>query len=143
MDRSKYRSAEGAAKGGYILYDGPKPPDVILIGTGSEIVICVAAAKLLESQGKSVRIVSLPCWELFDEQPLAYQQEVLPTAVRARVAVEAGVVQGWEKYIGPAGKFVGMVGFGASAPFEELYQHFKITPAAVIAAAEASMKASS
>jgi transketolase len=125
------------------LYDSPKLPDVILIGTGSEIVICVDAAKQLESQGTSVRIVSLPCWELFDEQPLAYQQEVLPMAVRARVAVEAGIAQGWEKYIGSSGKFVGMTGFGASAPFEELYQHFKITPAAVVEAALASIKASS
>ena len=99
------------------------------------------AAQSLGGKGIKVRVVSMPCWELFDEQPQAYREEVLPAAVTARVAVEAGIKQGWEKYIGATGEFIGMKGFGASAPADQLYEHFGITAAAVEEAAANSMKA--
>ena len=140
LDRSKYGAAEGVRKGGYVLRDCDGTPDAILIGTGSEIGICLAAAESLTAGGKAVRVVSMPCWELFDEQPDSYRNDVLPPKVTARVAVEAGIKQGWEKYLGANGQFVGMTGFGASAPAEQLYKHFGITPEAVAKAAEASMK---
>lgn len=141
LDRSKYASAEGVRKGGYVLQDCDGTPDVILIGTGSEVGICLDAAATLTSAGKAVRVVSMTCWELFDEQPDAYRNDVLPPKVTARVAVEAGIKQGWEKYLGLSGQFVGMTGFGASAPADQLYKHFGITPEAVAKAAEASLKA--
>lgn len=135
LDRSKYASADGVMKGAYVLLDSAGTPDVILMGTGSELGLCVEAAEQLTQQGIQTRIVSMPCWKLFDAQPDSYREDVLPSAVTARVAVEAGIKQGWEKYLGKTGKFIGMTGFGASAPFEELYQHFGITTQAVVAAA--------
>ena len=141
LDRSNLGSAEGVRKGAYILQDCDGTPDVILIGTGSEVEICMEAAQSLAGKGTKARVVSMPCWELFDEQPQAYRDEVLPPAVTARVAVEAGIKQGWEKYIGTTGEFVGMTGFGASAPADQLYKHFGITAAAVEEAAASSMKA--
>jgi transketolase len=112
---------------------------VILIGTGSELPMALSAFQQLAADGVKVRLVSLPCWELFDEQDESYRHEVLPPDVTARVAVEAGVRQGWDKYIGAGGRFVGMSDFGASAPFQTLYEHFGITPAAVVAAAKAAL----
>jgi transketolase len=122
-------------QGAYILSDSKGTPDVILMGTGSELGLCVEAAQELTGQGIKPRVVSMPCWELFEQQPESYREKVLPASVTARVAVEAGIQQGWEKYLGNIGKFVGMTGFGASAPFEELYEHFGITTQAVVAAA--------
>jgi transketolase len=128
LDRSKYDSATGVARGGYVLFDPTEgPPDVILIGTGSEVAICLEAGEQLAADGIKARIVSLPCWELFDEQDQAYRDSVLPPHISARVAVEAGVRQGWDRYLGSRGRFVGMSGFGASAPYEQLYEHFGIT----------------
>lgn len=128
IDRSQFASAAGAARGGYVVADsdGGKP-DVILMGTGSELPLCMEAREKLLADGVKARVVSLPCWELFEEQDDAYRQQVLPDAVPARVAVEAGVRQGWERYLGPRGRFVGMSGFGASAPYQVLYEHFGIT----------------
>jgi transketolase len=114
-------------------------PEVILIGTGTEVPICVAAYEKLTAEGIATRVVSLPCWELFDEQDQAYRDSVLPPRIAARVAVEAGIKQGWEKYIGAAGRFVGMTGFGASAPANVLYKHFGITPENVVAEAKAAI----
>lgn len=136
LDRNKYASADGALKGGYVLLDSDGTPDVILMGTGSELGLCVEAAGELTAKGNKVRIVSMPCWELFEQQPESYRQEVLPTAVSARVAIEAGIKQGWERYLGDKGIFIGMNSFGASAPFETLYENFGITSQAVVAAAE-------
>jgi transketolase len=116
-----------AEKGAYVLQDCDGTPDVILMGSGSEVAICVDAAKKLTESGKKVRVVSVPCWELFDDQSADYRESVLPSAVTNRVAVEAGIKMGWEKYIGAHGKFVGMDSFGASGPFEELYEKFGIT----------------
>jgi transketolase len=136
LDRTKYGSADGAIKGAYTVLDTDGTPDAILIGTGSEVQICLDAAELLAKDGVKARVVSMPCWKLFDDQPQSYQDEVLPAAVTNRVACEAGIKMGWEKYLGTAGKFVGMDGFGASAPAEELYEHFGLTPEKVAAAAK-------
>ncbi len=137
LDRSKYGSASGVARGGYVLLDAPHgQPQVILIGTGSEVGICLEAQQLLAAQGIAARVVSMPCFELFDAQDADYRHSVLPPAVSARVGVEAGIRQGWDRYLGPAGGFVGMTDFGASAPFETLYDHFGITAQAVVAQAK-------
>ena len=122
------------------MQDCDGTPDAILIGTGSEVGVCLDAAEKLTKAGKAVRIVSMPCWKLFDEQSDAYRNEVLPPKVTARVAVEAGIQQGWGKYLGTGGQFVGMTGFGASAPADQLYKHFGITTEAVVEAAEKCMK---
>ena len=136
--REKYGAASGTAQGGYVLADCDGKPDVILLGTGSEVTICLAAAEQLAADGVKVRVVSMPCWLWFDEQDQAYRDSVLPPSVTARVAVEAGIRQGWDRYIGSEGRFVGMSSFGASAPFEELYAHFGITPENVAAEAKAA-----
>lgn len=127
IDRSRYNEAAGVARGGYILKDVGPAPDCILIGSGTELSICLQAAEQLTQQGLRVRVVSMPCQELFDQQPSEYRESVLPRSCTLRVACEAGIRQGWDKYIGYDGHFVGMHGFGASAPAGTLYKHFKIT----------------
>lgn len=136
LDRSVYASAEGLQQGAYILREaeGGKP-DVILIGTGSEVHVCLAARELLAKDGVAARVVSMPSWELFDMQPEDYREAVLPPRVDRRVAVEAGVAQGWHRYLGPRGAFVGMTGFGASAPAGVLMKHFGLTAENVAAQA--------
>jgi transketolase len=113
---------------------------VILIGTGSEVHIALAAGKKLASEGIRVRVVSLPCWKLFDRQPAAYRDRILPPRIRTRVAVEAGIRLGWEHYVGLDGAVVGMDTFGASAPAGVLYEKFGITVEKVVAAAKALLK---
>lgn len=134
IDRAKYAAASGVARGAYVVADAEKgaPPEVILIGTGSEVGLCVQAYEQLTADGVRVRLVSMPCWELFDEQDAAYRNSVLPPSVTARLAVEAGVEQGWEKYLGPRGRFIGMKGYGASAPAGDLFEHFGFTPENVV-----------
>jgi transketolase len=140
LDRSQCGAAAGVARGGYVLQDAPGGrPDVILIGTGSELSLCVEAREKLAAEGLQARVVSLPCWELFDEQDEAYRDSVLPPKVTARVAVEAGIRQGWDRYIGSGGRFVGMTGFGASGPFQQLYERFGITAARVADEAKAAL----
>ena len=124
-----------ATKGAYILQDCDGTPDAILMASGSEVNICVEAAAKLTADGKKVRVVSVPCWELFDEQSADYRESVLPSAVTNRVACEAGIKMGWEKYLGAEGTFVGLDSFGASGPFEELYTKFGLTPEAIAKAA--------
>ncbi len=139
LDRSEYSSAEGLQQGGYILWENGEngaSPQVILLGTGSEVHIALAAGKQLAAEGIHARVVSLPSWELFDRRPADYRESVLPQAVRARVAVEAGTKLGWEHYIGLDGACVGMKGFGASAPAEILYEKFGITAENVVRAAK-------
>ncbi|MDB2526182.1 transketolase [Mariniblastus sp.] len=133
LDRSHYQSAEGATQGGYTLLDTDGVPDVILMGTGSEVQYCLEAAEKLAAEGTKARVVSMPCWELFDEQSTEYRESVLPSAVSRRVAVEAGIKMGWERYLGAGGAFVGMDSFGASAPAELLYEHFGITADGIVA----------
>jgi transketolase len=128
LDRTKMGDASGAEKGGYVLSDCQGKPQAILMGTGTEIPICLKAQELLAAAGVATRVVSMPCFELFDEQTPEYRASVFPTDVTKRVACEAGIRQGWDKYLGMEGKFVGMSTFGASAPFNQLYDHFKITP---------------
>ncbi|WIA28602.1 hypothetical protein OEZ86_011142 [Tetradesmus obliquus] len=132
-------SVDGVAKGAYVIHGGEGTPDAIIIGTGSELPMAVEAAKKLEAEGKKVRVVSMPCWELFAEQSAEYKESVLPKAVTVRVAVEAGSSFGWERYIGQNGKFIGIDDFGASAPADILYAKFGITVDAVVAAAKAQM----
>ncbi|EHQ52952.1 transketolase [Ectothiorhodospira sp. PHS-1] len=125
------------ARGGYVLHDAGGQPDAIILATGSEVGIAMEAAKALESRGKRVRVVSMPCQEVFDAQDADYRESVLPGAVRARVAVEAGVTVGWLKYVGLDGRVVGMDRFGESAPGGELMKHFGFTADNVISAVEA------
>ena len=143
LDRTKYAPATGVARGAYVLADAPDggQPDVILIGTGSEVSLCVDAYEQLIGEGVRARVVSMPSWHLFDEQDEAYRASVLPPGVTARVAVEAGVEQGWEKYIGSGGRFVGMRSFGASAPANELFEHFGFTVANVVRQAKEMLAA--
>jgi transketolase len=137
LDRAKYAPASGVARGGYVLADagGKGKPDVILMSTGSELQLAVAAHEKLSADGIRSRVVSLPSFELFDEQPADYRDEVLPPTVTARVAVEAGIRQCWDKYLGPQGGFVGVDTFGASAPYQDIYKHRGVTTEAVVAAA--------
>ncbi len=138
--RKTYAPAAGAAHGAYVLADASAGvPDLILIGTGSELALCVEAYERLVAEGVKPRLVSMPSWELFDAQTDEYRRSVLPPEVTARVAVEAGIRQGWDHYIGPQGHFIGMCSFGASAPYEELYTHFGITVDAVVQAARTVM----
>ena len=135
-DRASLAPAAGLRQGGYILWESAAgEPETILIGTGSEVEIALAAGKILASEGVRVRVVSLPSWELFDSAPQEYRDRVLPPAVRARVSVEAGVRLGWEHYAGLEGERVGIDRFGASAPYKVLYETFGITAAVVAAAA--------
>jgi transketolase len=143
LDRSAgLGSAAGTAKGAYVLKeaDGGKP-DCILIGTGSEVQICLEAADKLASEGVKARVVSMPSWDLFEQQDSAYRESVLPKAITARVACEAACGFGWERWLGTRGEFVGMTSFGASAPAPVLYKHFGITPDGVAAAAKRSLAA--
>ncbi|OWK47110.1 transketolase [Fimbriiglobus ruber] len=128
FDRTKYAPASGVAKGGYVLADaeGGKP-DVILVGTGTEVPLCVEVYEKLKAEGVKARVVSLPSWELFEKQSQEYRDSVLPPAVKARVCVEMAAVMGWERYAGPTGEIIGMRGFGASAPLKDLLKHFGFT----------------
>jgi transketolase len=137
LDRAKYASAAGLARGGYVLADAPDGrPEVILIGTGSEVSLCVAAHEKLLAEGIKSRVVSMPCWQLFDAQPAEYRNSVLPPEVTRRVAVELGVKQGWERYIGQTGEFIGMCGFGTSGPVGLLLKHFGFTAENIAATAK-------
>jgi transketolase len=136
LDRRRYASAEGVARGGYILADGKgNLPQVILIGTGSEVSLCLAACEQLRGEGITARVVSMTSWELFDRQDAAYRERVLPRAVSARVAVEAGSSSGWSRYVGIDGAIIAMDGFGASAPAKDLLRHFGFTVEHVVGAA--------
>ena len=135
--REKYAPAAGTARGGYILAGGTAKPDVILMASGSELSLCVAAYEKLTAEGIKARVVSMPCMELFEAQPKAYRDEVLPPTVTARVACEAGIRMSWDRYLGLTGRFIGMEGFGASGPYDQVYAKFGITAEAVEKAAKA------
>ena len=133
LDRTEYASAAETARGAYVLKDAPGgKPAAIVMASGSEVSLAVSAAEQLNAAGVATRVVSVPSMELFAEQDEAYQHSVLPPSVSARVAVEAGVRQGWGRWIGDRGAFVGMEGFGASAPFAEVYAARGITAEAVV-----------
>ncbi len=139
-----FASAEGVARGAYVLVDTPEEgatPDVVLIGTGSEVQLAVEARKVLADKGVQARVVSMTCEEWFDEQDASYRDSVIPPQVKARVSVEAGVSMGWHDVIGDAGRHVGIEHFGASADYKTLFTEFGITAEAVVAAAEESIAA--
>jgi transketolase len=128
LDRAHYAAADGLRRGAYVLADAPNgKPDIILIGTGSEVSLIVAAGHRLTAKEINVRIVSMPSWELFDAQPRSYRDAVLPPSVRARLAVEAGASQGWCKYAGDEGDVIGVDRFGASAPGEVVMREYGFT----------------
>jgi transketolase len=136
FDRNKYGAASGTARGAYILADAPGgKPDVILMGTGSEVSLCVEAYEKLKAEGIKARVVSMPCWEIFDRQDAAYKESVLPSSVTARVSVEMAATFGWERYVGLKGRKIGMHRFGASAPLKDLLNFFGFTADAVVAEA--------
>ena len=136
LDRTVFQPAAGLRRGGYILWESAEgAPEAIIIGTGSEVEIALDVGKRLAAEGIRVRVVSLPSWELFDREPRAYRDGILPPAVRVRVAVEAGASLGWEHYVGLEGGIVGIDRFGASAPYKVIYEKFGITAEAVAAAA--------
>ena len=140
FDRSVLASAEGTARGAYVLADAANgQPEVILMGTGSEVQVCVAARELLEAEGIATRVVSMPCIEWFREQDAAYRATVLPAGVRARVSVEAAVSMGWHEWVGDAGQTVAIDHFGASAPYQVLFDQFGMTAERTVAAARASL----
>jgi transketolase len=137
LDRTRYAPAAGVARGAYVLADAPgDEPELILIGTGSEVAVCVAAHEQLVTDGIRSRVVSMPSWELFGEQSDDYQESVLPPAVTARIAVEAASVMGWERWVGTRGQVIGMRTFGHSAPAAALMKRFGFTPANVVATAK-------
>jgi transketolase len=137
FDRTKYAPASGVARGAYVLAEAPGgKPDVILMGSGSEISLCVEAGEKLNAAGIKARVVSMPSWELFERQDAAYKESVFPGSVSARVSVEMASTFGWERYVGPKGKMIGMRSFGASAPLKDLLKKFGIEADKVVAAAK-------
>jgi transketolase len=139
FDRTRY-APPNVDRGAYILADCAGTPDVMLIGTGSEVALCAEAHELLSREGVASRVVSMPSWELFERQDRAYRDAVLPPEVRARVAVEAGAAFGWERYAGPTGAIIAMGSFGASAPEEDLRERFGFTTERVLSAARAQIR---
>ena len=141
IDRSKFPSASNVEKGAYILVgDINVTPDVILLSSGSEVQFCVEAAGVLEKEGIKARVISVPSMEVFDRQPAEYRKEILPVAVKARLAVEAAHPMPWYKYVGSDGSILGMESYGASAPYEALYKKFGFTTENVVARAKALLK---
>ncbi|MDE3151067.1 MAG: transketolase [Gemmatimonadota bacterium] len=137
LDRSRYGSADGVARGAYVLAESTgHPPQVLLLGTGSEVPLCLAAHERLLAEGIRSRVVSMPCWELFEEQDQEYRDSVLPPEITARVAVEQAATFGWERYAGTSGRVIGMRSFGASAPLKALLTRFGFTVDAVVTAAK-------
>ena len=144
LDRTKYASASGVEKGAYVLADATDGrPEVILIATGSEVALCVKAYEQLTAEGIKARVVSMPSWELFDDyckKDSAYRESVLPSSVTARVSVEQASTFGWERYVGPTGRIIGMESFGASAPLKELTKKFGFTVENILEAAKEQLQ---
>ena len=133
FDRRKYASAAGVARGAYVIADAPGgPPEIILIASGSEVSLVIAAHEALASQGIRSRVVSMPSWDIFEHQPQSYRESVLPTEIKARIAVEQGSALGWDRYVGAAGRVIGMETFGASAPLKELQRKFGFEPERIV-----------
>ena len=137
LDRTRYAPADGLKKGAYVLADAKGgDPEILLLATGSEVSLCVDAYEKLTQQGVRARVVSMPSWEIFDKQSPEYQEQVLPSKVRARVAVEQASTFGWHRYVGRTGTVLGMTTFGSSAPLKELQKKFGFTPESVLSAAQ-------
>jgi transketolase len=141
LDRSGLGAAEGVLRGGYILRDA-ESAQVLIIATGSEVAVALAAADQLEAEGIAVRVVSMPCRELFDQQEAGYREKVLPSSIPVRVAIEAGRSLGWERYVGCEGTIIGVDRFGASAPFQRIYAEFGLTAERIVAAVKQHLSAS-
>ena len=140
LDRSRYASASGVARGAYILADPPDgKPDVLLLATGSEVSLCIKAFEQLKDEGVKARVISMPSWDLFEAQSVEYRSSVLPPDVLARVSVEEASTFGWERYVGPRGTMIGMHSFGMSAPREQVEAHFGFDVAHVVDAAKAQL----
>src|SRR5690606_34413744 len=138
LDRARYAPADGLRKGAYVLLDAKDgKPGVVLVGTGAEVGLVLAAAEKLQGEGIAARVVSMPSWELFDAQPRAYRESVLPPSVPAGLVVEAGSPQGWHRYVGDHGDVLGVDGFGASAPGGEMLARYGFTVDNVCARARA------
>ncbi|MCH7748418.1 MAG: transketolase [Acidobacteria bacterium] len=135
VDRSRYAPASGLASGAYVLADADRRPDVLLIGTGSEVALCIDAQETLRADGIEARVISMPSWELFDRQSQEYRDQVLPPDVTARISVEKASTLGWDRYVGSKGKSIGMTTFGASAPLVELQKKFGFTAEHVVTTA--------
>ena len=142
LDRTRYAPASGLARGGYVLADpAGGDPDVLLLATGSEVALALEAYQALTDEGIRARVVSMPCWELFEQQPAAYRDDVLPPAVTARVAIEQASTMGWHRYVGLDGAVVGMHTFGTSAPLTAIKDKFGFTPAAITSIARQQIAA--
>lgn len=142
LDRTRYASASGLRKGAYILAEAPGGrPEVLLLATGSEVSLCLAAYERLLAAGVQVRVVSMPSWELFEQQSQSYREQVIPPYVTARISVEQAATIGWDRYVGLAGMSIGMNTFGASAPLKELQKKFGFTPDRLIAAVHEQLSA--
>jgi transketolase len=142
LDRTKYAPASGVAKGAYVLADAPDgKPEVLIMGSGSEVSLCVDAFEQLKTEGIKARVVSMPSWELFEKQDEKYREGVLPKAITARLYVEQAGTFGWSRYVGTSGATIGMHTFGASAPLKELQKKFGFTPDRVVAAAKEQIAA--
>jgi transketolase len=140
LDRTKYSAASGVAKGAYVVADAPGgKPEVILMGTGSELSLCVDAYEKLKAEGIQARVVSMPSWEIFEKQDAAYKASVFPADVTARVSVEMASTFGWDRWVGPKGRMIGMHQFGASAPIKDLLKCFGFTVDNVVAEAHAAI----
>jgi transketolase len=141
LDRTKYAAASGLAKGAYILADAPNgKPDILLLATGSEVTLCVQAYEQLAREGIEARVVSMPCWRLFEDQDRTYRDSVLPPTIKARVSVEEASTFGWERYVGEQGQSLGMHFFGASAPLKSLQKKFGFTPEHIVEAAKDQLR---
>jgi transketolase len=136
LDRTRYAAASGLARGAYVLADATDgQPDVLLLASGSEVALCIAAYEQLRAEGVAARVVSMPSWDLFERQDDDYRDSVLPPTVAARVSVEAASTLGWERYVGRTGAIIGMHSFGLSAPGKVAEAHFGFDAAHVVAAA--------
>ena len=136
LDRTRYAAAKGVARGAYVLADADDgQPDLLLLASGSEVALCIAAYEQLKREGVKARVVSMPSWDLFERQDVGYRARVLPEAVTARVSVEAASALGWERYVGRHGEIIAMHSFGRSAPGKAVEVHFGFDVAHVVAAA--------
>ena len=142
LDRNQYASAEGLAKGAYVLADTETAqPDVLLLATGSEVALAIKTFDLLEFDGIRTRVVSMPSWKLLERQDRAYREQVLPPDVSTRISIEQSSTFGWAQYVGPTGVSFGMTSFGASAPLKSLQEHFGFTTKTIVEAAKKQLVA--
>jgi transketolase len=136
VDRTKYPSADNLEKGAYTLIENSAAPDILLIGTGSEVQLALGAYEQLIKDGAKARVISMPSWELFEQQPKEYRDSVLLSNVKKRIAIEAAVPMGWEKYVGDCGRIIGLNTFGTSAPVDAIFKHYGFTVERVVTEAK-------